>query len=305
MPSGPSVSGNRDNGQESDSPVLLDSSGETSPPLKDGGTEGDVANRKRRLMILLGILAVCIVALALGLGLGLGLNHGSDDDNVGPVIDLGYASYRGSYLDNGISQFLGMRYAEPPVGDLRWRAPVDPETEEGIQKAKKVSRAPDFKGWLTPNVSSLLQEPLVDPSRQFGPICIGISDILKDTVDEDCLFVNVWGPTNATADMKLPVMVFIQGGGYTRNANANWNGTRLVETSGKDLVYVNFNYRVGLWGFLAGEDVRADGDLNVGMLDQRFLLQWVQKHIHNVFSLFLAQAKPICVQERVLTRRHC
>jgi acetylcholinesterase len=81
--------------------------------------------------------------------------------------------------------------------------------------------------------------------------------------------------------MKLPVMVFIQGGGYTKNANANWNGTRLVATSDKNLVYVNFNYRVGLWGFLASEHVRADGDLNAGLLDQRLLLRWVQEHIHS------------------------
>ena len=70
--------------------------------------------------------------------------------------------------------------------------------------------------------------------------------------------------------------------GYARLANANWNGTQLVETSDKNLVFVNFNYRVGLWGFLAGKEVRENGDLNVGLLDQRFLLQWVQEHISKV-----------------------
>ena len=102
---------------------------------------------------------------------------------------------------------------------------------------------------------------------------------------EDCLFVNVWGPTNATADRKLPVLVFIQGGGYQADANANWNGTKLVETSGNNLVFVNFNYRVGLFGFLGGEEVRKDGDLNAGLLDQRFLLKWVQTHISKVCVL--------------------
>jgi acetylcholinesterase len=79
--------------------------------------------------------------------------------------------------------------------------------------------------------------------------------------------------------MKLPVLVFVQGGGYTRNANANWNGTELVLAAERDLVLVNFNYRVGLWGFLAGAEVAADGALNAGMLDQRLLLHWVQQHI--------------------------
>ncbi|KAI0535489.1 Alpha/Beta hydrolase protein [Xylaria digitata] len=67
--------------------------------------------------------------------------------------------------------------------------------------------------------------------------------------------------------------------GYTVNANANWNGTEVVQRSGHKILLVNFNYRVGLWGFLAGERVRANGDLNVGLLDQRFVMRWVRRHI--------------------------
>lgn len=73
--------------------------------------------------------------------------------------------------------------------------------------------------------------------------------------------------------------MFIQGGGYTGNANANYNGSTVVETSGKNIVFVNFNYRVASWGFLASEKVRDGGDLNAGLLDQRALLEWVQKYI--------------------------
>lgn len=90
----------------------------------------------------------------------------------------------------------------------------------------------------------------------------------------------MWAPTNVTAGSKLPVWLFIQGGGYTQNTNANWNGSGVVERSGHNIVLVNFNYRVGLYGFLAGEKVRADGDLNVGLLDQRMMMQWVQAHIN-------------------------
>lgn len=70
--------------------------------------------------------------------------------------------------------------------------------------------------------------------------------------------------------------------GYVSNSNANWNGSTLVERSQGGIVFVNFNYRVGLFGFLASENVRNDGDLNVGLHDQRFLLQWVQNHIAEV-----------------------
>ena len=115
---------------------------------------------------------------------------------------------------------------------------------------------------------------------QFRPICIGMYvNYPGSGQDEDCLFANVFAPANATAESKLPVWVFIQGGGYTSNANANWNGAGVVRRSGHNLVFVNFNYRVGLYGFLASERVRADGALNAGLLDQRFLLRWVQRHI--------------------------
>lgn len=79
-----------------------------------------------------------------------------------------------------------------------------------------------------------------------------------------------------------PVYVFIQGGGYASNASPNLNGTKIVEAGDHDIVVVTFNYRVGPWGFLASKEVKADGDLNAGNLDQRWLLQWVQKYIHNV-----------------------
>lgn len=97
---------------------------------------------------------------------------------------------------------------------------------------------------------------------------------------EDCLYVNVWRPSVSTEESKLPVWVFIQGGGYADLTNANYNGSTVVEESGHGIVFVNFNYRVGALGFLASEEVRKDGDLNVGLLDQRKALQWVQDHIH-------------------------
>lgn len=101
-------------------------------------------------------------------------------------------------------------------------------------------------------------------------------------MSEDCLYINVFAPSDATAESKLPVWFFIQGGGYATNANANYNGSNVVEKSGNGLIMVNFNYRVGALGFLASEKIRKDGALNVGLLDQRKALEWVQKNIHLV-----------------------
>ncbi|KAK3994922.1 lipase 1 [Cladorrhinum sp. PSN332] len=173
----------------------------------------------------------------------------SSNDTV--TVNLGYAAYQGTGQSNGVNAFLGMRYAAPPLGDLRWRAPVEPSQSHGVEDATK-----------------------------FGSICYALNaKYLKDNQSEDCLFVNVWTPASATRQSKLPVWVFIQGGGYNANTNANWNGSEVVEKSGHNLVLVNFNYRVGLWGFLASERVRVGGDLNAGLLDQRMLLKWVKTHI--------------------------
>lgn len=89
------------------------------------------------------------------------------------------------------------------------------------------------------------------------------------------MFVNLWRPSNTTADSNLPVWLFIQGGGYADNSNFNPNDSEVVKQSGYDIVFVNFNYRVGALGFLASEDVWRDGDLNAGLLDQRKVLTWV------------------------------
>lgn len=74
----------------------------------------------------------------------------------------------------------------------------------------------------------------------------------------------------------------IQGGGYASNSNANFNGTDVIQHSGYDIVFVNFNYRVGALGFLASEEIRREGDLNVGLLDQRKALTWIKQYIDKV-----------------------
>ncbi|ATY63881.1 type B [Cordyceps militaris] len=181
-----------------------------------------------------------------------------------PLVRLDYATYRGTRVAGGaVDQFLGVRFARPPLGDLRWRAPQEPSFEDKVQDASK----------------NLLLTEL----RKFGHLCIGSgwsppgADV--EGVSEDCLFANVFKPAHATPASKLPVWVFIQGGGYAGNFNGNFNGSGVIQQSGGNIVFVNFNYRVGVFGFLASENVRNDGALNAGLLDERMLLKWVQKYI--------------------------
>lgn len=109
-----------------------------------------------------------------------------------PIVDLGYSVYEGTAQNNGQNQFLGIRFAAPPLGDLRFRRPHSPLNTTGVQ-----------------------------PAKEFGPICFGVGQGLMEASSEDCLFLNVWAPSDATPESKLPVFFWIQGGGYCTNANAN------------------------------------------------------------------------------------
>ncbi|KAE8136006.1 Alpha/Beta hydrolase protein [Aspergillus pseudotamarii] len=172
-------------------------------------------------------------------------------DSPRPTINLDYAQYQGVRLPAGVDQYLGMRYAAPPLAELRFRAPQEPVRTSSVQDASA-----------------------------FGPVCVGTGQNVTQKTAEDCLFINVFTPSNATPGSNLPVWVYIQGGAYATNSNANYNGTQVIEESGHEIILVNFNYRVGALGFLAGHKAQQDGDLNVGLLDQRKALQWVKKHIY-------------------------
>ncbi|KFY87530.1 hypothetical protein V500_06912 [Pseudogymnoascus sp. VKM F-4518 (FW-2643)] len=168
-----------------------------------------------------------------------------------PIVDLGYSQYEGTTLSSKVNQYLGMRFAAPPVGNLRFRAPQNPVATTGIQEAKTLQS-----------------------------VCLGTGVKLPSSLQsEDCLFANVWAPSSATPTSKLPVWVYIQGGGYASDSNGKYNGSTVVETSGQSVIVVTFNYRVSAFGFLASEKIRANGDLNAGLLDQEFLLRWVKKYI--------------------------
>ncbi|KAK0482568.1 Alpha/Beta hydrolase protein [Armillaria novae-zelandiae] len=192
-----------------------------------------------------------------------------------PVIDLGYARYRGTLDPAGSNntQFLGIRFAAPPTGSLRWQAPRTPGFVAGIQNA-------------TAEPPRCLQAGMgTAPSNSFPT---NKRDTLAVPNSEDCLFLNVYIPgqlDSRSSGKKLPVVVWIHGGGYVAGS-ANgfsgpdaYNGNDLVRESGDGVIAVVIQYRLGLFGFLAGEAVKANGRLNAGLLDQQFALQWVQEHI--------------------------
>ncbi len=152
-----------------------------------------------------------------------------------------------------VSEFRGIPYALPPVGDLRWRPPVAAKPWEGVRQA-----------------------------TEFGPACAQITTLGAfagpPNANEDCLTLNVFTPTEI-AGAKLPVFVWIHGGGNMDGSSAGYDGSRLADRG--HTVVVSVNYRLGLFGFLADPALDAEGHPfgNYGLLDQQLALRWVKQNI--------------------------
>ena len=157
----------------------------------------------------------------------------------------------------GVTAFKGIPFAAPPVGGARWKSPQP---------------APAWKG--------------VREATQFGPRCMQ-GNIYNDMVfrdkgpSEDCLYLNVWTPATS-AKARLPVMVWIYGGGFSAGAASEprQDGENLAK---KGVVVVSMNYRLGVFGFFAHADLAKesghDSSGNYGLLDQVAALQWVHRNI--------------------------
>ncbi|KDQ25027.1 hypothetical protein PLEOSDRAFT_1047807 [Pleurotus ostreatus PC15] len=182
------------------------------------------------------------------------------------VVDLGYAKYQGTIDDvANVTSYLGIRYAAPPTQDLRWRAPQPPSTfPGGVQQAttqpQQCLQAGSGNSPTNPNpTSSLSSRATQDP--------------------EDCLFLNVFFPGSTVPARPLPVVFWIHGGGYVAGGAGSFNGGDLISEAKNGVVTVIIQYRLGIFGFLSGSQVKANGALNAGLLDQEFALKWVQQHI--------------------------
>jgi para-nitrobenzyl esterase len=159
--------------------------------------------------------------------------------------------------DPGVSAFLGIPFAAPPVGALRWREPRPVAPWSGVRKAVEFGPRP-MQGQLYTDMIF----------RDKGP-------------SEDCLYLNVWTPADS-AKARLPVMVWIFGGGFEAGSTSEprQDGTNLAT---KGVVVVSMNYRLGIFGFFAHPWLTAEsggGPLgNYGIMDQTAALRWVQKNI--------------------------
>jgi para-nitrobenzyl esterase len=185
---------------------------------------------------------------------------GTDDKPDPTRVKLADGEIQGSLKGTSL-QFLGIPYAKPPVGDLRWKAPQKPDPWTNVRDA-----------------------------TQFGKRCAQLMDATLQNAasnDEDCLYLNVWTPSPAPK-APLPVMIWIHGGGNVNgsasepvpfvNTGVFYTGEFLAE--GHGVVVVSLNYRLGIFGFFAHPDLAAEGSSgNQGLLDQQMAFHWVHDNI--------------------------
>ncbi|HWB25592.1 MAG TPA: carboxylesterase family protein [Chitinophagaceae bacterium] len=159
--------------------------------------------------------------------------------------------------DSGLHVFMGIPFAQPPVGDLRWKEPQPVKNWSGIYKADH------FR-------AKAMQKNV-------------FSDMVfrADGMSEDCLYLNVWTPAKP-GKTKLPVLVYFYGGGYVGGDGSEYryDGASLAR---KDLVTVTVNYRLGIFGFFSHPELTQESPHhasgNYGLLDQNEALRWVQANI--------------------------
>ncbi|KAL0950288.1 hypothetical protein HGRIS_010267 [Hohenbuehelia grisea] len=209
------------------------------------------------------------------------------------VVDLGYIKVQSDLsLVEGVTSFLGVRYAKAPTGDLRWRAPHAPDTIEGTYNATTMPKQcwqASITGSAGLSPTNPFRATKVKKPKKFKKRYSRIRSPrrikavkTRDTAnvsDEDCLFLNVHVPTKSANLSLLPVIVYMHGGGYDAGNVSLYPVEDFVRSTGFEVVSVSIQYRLGLFGFLAGKEVHRGGDLNAGLLDQHFALQWVRKHI--------------------------
>lgn len=191
----------------------------------------------------------------------------SNNHTTGPRVKTINGTYEGAYLpDWDQDVFLGIPYAQPPIGELRyrWPQPIN-TTSEGVRNA-----------------------------TEYGYSCMQYGS--NFSLSEDCLTINVVRPssnsispaattTNDTSPPSLlPVLVWIYGGGLYAGTTADpqYNLSGIVATSqamGRPIIAASMNYRLGMWGFLQSPQVLAEGSSNAGLLDQRLALHWLQENI--------------------------
>jgi para-nitrobenzyl esterase len=204
--------------------------------------------RRVRRAALSAVSAVSVAAAVLAASAG-GAVASSASGSTDPIVRIDGGLVRGADAA-GVNSFLGLPYAAPPTGNLRWRPPQPAAGWSGVRDATTF-------GPSCPQAPS----PFAPPG-QFS---------------EDCLYLNVYTPAARSNFGGRPVLVWIHGGGLEQDGARDYDGTKLAADG---VVVVTINYRLGALGFLAHPALASHGAAgNYGLMDQQAALRWVQRNI--------------------------
>ncbi|TLZ15421.1 MAG: carboxylesterase family protein [Gammaproteobacteria bacterium] len=179
-----------------------------------------------------------------------------DERADGPVVQTSEGPVRG-FVRDGVYEFLGIPYAAPPVGALRW---------------------------MPPQPVAHWREPL--KATKFANTCAQVTELGvfagPPNINEDCLYLNVFTTRLGGEERGNAVLVWIHGGGNVDGESNDYDGSKLATGGplGTPTVVVTLNYRLGLFGFLAHPALDSEGHLydNYGIMDQQAVLQWVKRN---------------------------
>ncbi|XP_049642350.1 cocaine esterase-like isoform X1 [Suncus etruscus] len=197
-------------------------------------------------------------------GILLLLNSGQGQDSASPIRTTHLGQVQGRYVhvkgtNVGVNTFLGLPFAKPPLGSLRFAPPEPPEAWNGVRDGTSFSAICLQNTAEVNGIIYMLLNLTLSPAN----------------MSEDCLYLNVYAPAHAREDANLPVMVWIHGGGLVMGTASVYDGSALAAF--EDVVVVTVQYRLGILGFFSTGDRHATG--NWGFLDQVAALRWVQQNI--------------------------
>eukprot|EP00079_Xenopus_tropicalis_P013897 XP_002943465.2 PREDICTED: carboxylesterase 5A-like [Xenopus tropicalis] len=189
--------------------------------------------------------------------------YGTGQNDVKPLVTTKYGQLIGKTVgvkgtDRSVHAFMGVPFAKPPTGPLRYADPQPPEPWSSVREA-------------TAPPSMCIQNPAIMEKS----VTVFKANSVLPPVSEDCLYLNIFTPAGREENGKLPVMVFIHGGGLVIGYASLYDGSAL--SAYENVVMVSVQYRLGLLGFFSTGDKEVPG--NLGFLDQVAALQWVQENI--------------------------
>ncbi len=236
-----------------------------------------LSRKKKPVRILCFLMLTALLAGNLFLTVGPVRLHPAVEGKNGGVTDavtVRDGQLTGLYTaDRAVEVYAGIPYAAPPVGELRWREPQDPAPWEGVLAADTFAPMS-----MQPQDSSIYSS--LARIIGFHDYKVSLKDNFREANSEDALYLNIWKPSGQQE--KLPVLVFIHGGALQTGQPwyADYSGEGLAR---KGVLVVNMGYRLGVFGFLATEELAKESPNgttgNYGLLDQIKALQWVQENI--------------------------